>query len=489
MPISQKIVNSLNYLFICVIVFYMDKMKNPLGYENINKLILKFSIPAIAGMMINALYNVVDRIYIGNHPDLGMNGLAGIALGFPIMLILLAFGVLFGVGGATLFSIRLGEGKPEESKKVLSTAFFLLVGSSLLYMFFGKLFLEDLLRLFGGSDQIIPYSIEYMDIILYGATFQILSMGLNHFVRADGSPKIAMYTMFLGAGVNIILDPIFIFVFNWGMFGAAFATVLAQTFSAAWVLLYFRGKRSRIKMDTFVFVPSIATKIVSLGFPGFSLQLANSMVMSVLNRSLAFYGGDLAISAMGILQSIQTFMIMPVIGLNQGTIPIISFNWGAKQYDRVRETMKYALWYAFGITSIGYLATRLFPGFLVGIFNKDDSLLELMNYAMFAWFFVVPIIGPQIIASNFFQAIGRSKMALFLTLTRQVIILIPAILILPTIWGLDGLLFSAPLSDGLSFIITSFFFIRTYKELSTLKHEQDRLNLPEDALEEGIDMC
>ncbi len=467
----------------------MEKMKNPLGYENVNKLILKFSIPAIAGMMINALYNVVDRIYIGNHPDLGMNGLGGIALGFPIMLILLAFGVLFGIGGATLFSMKLGEGKPEESKKVLSTAFILLIGSSLVYMTLGKLFLEDLLRLFGGSDTIIPYSMEYMNVILYGAAFQITSMGLNHFVRADGSPKIAMYTMFLGAGTNIILDPLFIFVFDWGMFGAAFATVLAQTLSATWVILYFRGKKARVKMDKFAFEWPIAKKIVSLGFPGFSLQLANSMVMSVLNRSLTFYGGDLAISAMGILQSIQTFMIMPVIGLNQGTIPIISFNWGAKQYDRIRDTMKYALWYAFGITSIGYLATRLFPDQLVAIFNRDDSLLELMRYAMFAWFFVVAIIGPQIIASNFFQAIGRSKMALFLTLTRQVIFLIPAILILPSIWGLDGLLFSAPLADGLSFIMTSFFFIRTYKELAHLKHEQDQLNLTEQALEEGIDMC
>ena len=211
--------------------------------------------------------------------------------------------------------------------------------------------------------------------------------------------------------------------------------------------------------------------------------------MSLLNRSLAFYGGDLAISAMGILQSIQTFMIMPVIGLNQGTIPIISFNWGAKQYDRVRDTMKVALWYAFGITTTAYIIARLFPDFLIGIFNKDESLVELMHYAMFAWFFVVPIIGPQIIASNFFQAIGRSKMALFLTLTSQVFFLIPAILILPMIWGLDGLLFSAPISDGLSFIMTSFFFVRTYRELATLKHEQDKLNLPEEALEEGIDMC
>ncbi len=467
----------------------MENMKNPLGFENVNKLILKFSIPAITGMMVNALYNVVDRIYIGNHPDLGMSGLGGIALGFPIMLILLAFGVLFGVGGATLFAMKLGEGKPQEAKKVLSTALILLIMGSLIYMFFGQVFLEPLLRLFGGSDEIIPFSMEYMRVILFGATFQILSMGLNHFVRADGSPKIAMYTMFLGAGTNIILDPIFIFVFGWGMFGAAFATVLAQTLSATWVILYFRGKKSRVKLDSFKFDFSISKKIVSLGFPGFSLQIANAMMMSVLNRSLTFYGGDLAISAMGIIQSIQTFLIMPVIGLNQGTQPIISFNYGAQQYDRVRQAIKLSLIYAFGITLLGYLLTRLIPDLLISIFNRDESLMVLMRYAIYAWFFMVFTVGPQILASNFFQAIGRSRIALFLTLTRQVLILIPSIIILPLIWGLDGLLFAAPLSDTLATVVTAYFFIRTYKELGHLKPVHNEPNLPEEALEEAIDMC
>lgn len=463
-------------------------MKNPMGTENINKLILKFSIPAMTGMIVNALYNVVDRIYIGNSAELGMNGLGGIALGFPIMLILLALAILFGVGGATLFSMKLGEGKPEEAQKVLGTSFVLLIIASLVYMFVGQLFLEPLLRLFGASDEILPYSMEYMRVILFGATFQILSMGLNHFVRADGSPKIAMYTMFLGAGTNIILDPIFIFGFGWGMFGAAFATVLAQAFSTLWVILYFRGNQSRIKLTKVQFDLKLTQKIISLGFPGFSLQFANSIMMSVLNRSLTFYGGDLAISAMGIIQSIQTFLIMPIIGLNQGSQPIISYNYGAKNYERVKEAIKIALLYAFAISTFGYLLTRLIPNALISIFNRDEAVLELMRYAMFAWFFVLPLIGPQILASNFFQAIGKSKMALFLTLTRQVFILIPAILILPTIWGLNGLLFAAPLSDGLSTLITAYFFVKTYKELSHLKKSEHEPNLPEVAIEEAIDM-
>lgn len=466
----------------------MNKLRNPLGYENINKLILKFSIPAMTGMMVNALYNVVDRIYIGNSLELGMNGLGGIALGFPIMLILLALSMLFGVGGATLFSMRLGEGKPQEAQKVLSTSLILLIGASLVYMVVGFIFLEPLLRLFGGSAEIIPYSIEYMRVILFGATFQILSMGLNHFVRADGSPKIAMYTMFLGAGTNIILDPIFIFGFGWGMFGAAFATVLAQVLSAAWVVLYFRGSKARVNFGKIEFDWGITKKIMSLGFPGFSLQLANSVMMSILNRSLTYYGGDIAISGMGIIQSIQTFLVMPIIGLNQGCQPIISFNYGAKQYDRVKEAVKLALIYALSITTFGYLLTRIFPDQLVSVFNHDESILPLMRYALFAWFFVLPVIGPQIIASNFFQAIGKSKIALFLTLTRQVLILIPAIFVLPLMWGLNGLLFAAPISDGLSTLITGYFFIKTYKELGHLTISDHQPNLPEEAIEEIIDM-
>ena len=291
-----------------------------MGFESINKLIMRFSIPAITGMMINALYNIVDRIYIGNHPELGANGLAGITLGFPMMLIMLAMAVLFGVGGATLFSMSLGQKKPDQAKRTLSTSFILLTAISIVYMIVGQVFLPQLLVLFGASETILPYSMEYMRVILFGTTFQVLSMGLNHFVRADGSPKIAMYTMFLGAGTNILLDPLFIFVFGWGMFGAAFATVIAQALSATWVVLYFIGKKSHIHLDlkTLVFDSALAKKLSGLGMPGFSLQLAGSLLVSILNRSLTVYGGDLAVFAMGIVNSVQTFMIMPIIGLNQG---------------------------------------------------------------------------------------------------------------------------------------------------------------------------
>lgn len=458
---------------------------NPLGEESIQKLILKFSIPAISGMVINALYNIVDRIYIGNSPDLGANGLAGITLGFPMMIIFIAIGGLFGIGGATLFSMRLGQKKPEEAQKVLGNAFMMLVVSSVVYVLLGQIFLEPLLRLFGASDAILPYSMEYMRVILWGGIFQVIGMGLNHFIRADGNPKIAMYTMFLGAITNIILDPIFIYGFGWGMFGAAFATILAQLLSAIWVISYFEGKKSHIKLNLhkLSFDSGLSLKIIELGLPSFMLQLIASLLNTVLNRSLMVYGGDIAISGMGVVNSIQTFLTMPIIGLNQGVQPIVSFNFGAQKFDRVKKAIKLALIYATAITTVGYFITRLFPNALVSIFNRDSALLEFGSYAIYAWFFALPVVGFQIIASSFFQAIGRAKMAMFLTLTRQLVILIPALLIFPLLWGLDGLLYAAPVSDSLAFLLTGFFFIRIYKELTHLKPVHETMNLPEEALE------
>lgn len=458
---------------------------NPLGTESINKLILQFSLPAIVGMVINALYNIVDRIYIGNTADLGANGLAGITLGFPLMLIQLAIGVLFGIGGATLFSMRLGQKKPEEAKKVLSSAFILLVTSALIYTVVGLVFLEPLLRLFGASDAVLPYSLEYMRVIFIGTVFQVVGLGLNHFVRADGSPKIAMYTMFLGAGTNILLDPLFIYGFGWGMFGAAFATIIAQAFAATWVLLYFTGKKSKVHLDLkhLVLDNALVKQIVSLGLPSFLLQLAGSLLNSLLNRNLTLYGGDLAISGMGIINSIQTFMFMPIIGLNQGVQPIISFNFGAQNFDRVKKAVKLAIIYATGIASLGYLVTRFFPSQLVSVFNQDPQLLAFGKNALTVWTLAFFLVGFQVIASTFFQAIGRSKMAMFLTLTRQVILLIPAILLFPILWGLNGLLYAAPFSDVLAAALTGFFFLKVYKELTHLKPVHENINLPEEGLE------
>ncbi|MFA9464448.1 MAG: MATE family efflux transporter [Velocimicrobium sp.] len=442
---------------------------NPLGEEKVYKLLIKFSLPAVVGMMVNALYNIVDRIYIGNSPNLGANGLAGITIGFPLMIILLSLGILFGVGGATLFSMKLGEGEKEEAEHALGNAFFLLVFFGFLVMIVGELFLRPILLSFGASATVLPYSIEYMRIIFLGSIFQIVSMGLNNFIRADGNPKLAMLTMFLGAGTNIILDPIFIYLFRMGMSGAALATILSQCISTIWVVSYFIGKHSKNKLRIKYLAPvtSIIFKITSLGLPGFALQIANSLLNAVLNKTLLQYGNDLAVSGMGIINSIQTLLIMPVIGINQGVQPIISFNYGAKKYKRVKTATMLAIAAATVTVMIGYAITRLFPSQLISMFNREPELLAFGRNAINAWFLFLPVVGFQIIASNFFQAIGRSRAAMFLTLTRQVILLIPAILLFPRIWGMNGLLHSAPFADCLSAIVTAIWFYFGMKKLDT----------------------
>ncbi|MGK0606184.1 MATE family efflux transporter [Enterococcus gilvus] len=451
---------------------------NPLGVEKVSRLLWRFSIPAIIGMVVNALYNVVDRIYIGNAPGLGANGLAGITIGFPIMIILLSIGILFGVGGATLFSMKLGAGETEEAELALGNAFSLLLISGVLFMVLGQVFLSPLLAAFGASPQVLPYAIGYMRIIFWGAVFQIVSIGLNNFLRADGQPKLAMVTMFMGAGVNIILDPVFIYVFDMGMAGAALATILSQFISMVWILTYFFSKRSHhpIRLKNMVLKWGTAIRITALGLPNFLLQLGNSVLNVVLNMTLLNYGGDIAVSGMGIVNSLQTILLMPITGLVQGAQPIVSFNFGAKKFNRVRETQKYAILIATTIVGIGWLATRIIPEPLVRLFNSEPELLAFGTQALQTWFLGLPIIGFQIVASNFFQATGRTRSAIFLTLTRQIILLIPAILLFSQTWGMAGLLHAAPFSDAAAGLLTAVFYIGGIKRLTKEEAEGDRLD-------------
>lgn len=440
---------------------------NPLGEEKVSKLLVKFSVPAIAGMMVNALYNIVDRIYIGNCEELGSFGLAAITIGFPIMIMLLAIGILLGVGGATLFSIRLGEKQQENAENALGNAFVLLIIAGLLFMISGQIFLKPLLMLFGASEAVLPYSMEYMRVIFFGSVFQVVSMGMNNFIRADGNPKIAMMTMFLGAGINTLLDPLFIYIFRMGMTGAALATILAQAISAVWVVAYFTGKRSRnkLKLKYMKLKLNLAARIISLGLPGFFMQIANSLLNMILNKSLFIYGGDIAVSGMGVINSLQTILLMPIIGLNQGLQPIISFNFGAKKYSRVKNAVKLAILAATVIVVSGYIITRLFPGQLIALFNREPELINFGSKALIRWFFCMPVIGFQIISANYFQAVGRPRSSMFLTLTRQIIFLIPAVIIFPRFWGINGLLYAAPFADFFSVLLTGIWFYYGIKNL------------------------
>lgn len=440
----------------------MHERENPLGTEKTSTLLRQFSVPAIIGMMVSALYNVVDRIYIGNAPDIGSGGLAGITIGFPIMILQLAVALLFGIGGATLFSIRLGEKKHEEADRVLGNTFIMLILSGIFFSIIGITFHAPLLRLFGASEEVLPYSMAYMEIIFFGSIFQMTSTGMNHLMRANGKPKLAMVTMFVGAGTNIILDPIFIFGFKMGMAGAALATIISQAISMTWIVANFLKKSNphRIKLRNMIPRPALVGKIASLGVPNFSLQTANSLLHIVLNKSLTRYGGDVAVSVMGVVNSVQTLLTMPLVGLNQGVQPIVSFNFGAKKYDRIITVEKQAIIVATLIMSTGWLLTRFFPAQIVMMFNREPEVLELGKFAVRAWFWALPVVGLQILGANFFQATGRPLKAMTLTLSRQVLLLIPAIMLFSHFWGLHGLLYAAPFADTASALLTgTVFFI------------------------------
>ncbi len=447
----------------------MNEQANPLGTVKVSTLLKKFSVPAIIGMIVNALYNIVDRIYIGNAPGIGSSGLAGITIGFPIMVILLSIGILFGVGGATLFAIRLGEGRPEEASEVLGNAFLLLILSGALFMISGEIFLDPLLRVFGASETVLPFSTSYMRVIFFGAIFQVVSMGMNNFLRADGQPRLAMITMFAGAGTNIVLDPLFIYGFHMGMAGAALATILSQAISMTWILMYFMSGRTRhrLRLRSLQLRRSIVLRVTALGLPGFLMQLGNSLLNIILNRSLLAYGGDIAVSGMGIVNSVQTILLMPITGLNQGVQPIISFNFGARKYDRIRTAEKLAMITATAIVVTGWILTRLFPAQIVSLFNREPDLLRFGSYALRTWFWCLPVIGFQILGANFFQAIGRSRSAMLLTLTRQVLLLIPAILLFSRIWGMAGILYAAPFADAFSALFTGIRFSAGIRSLPT----------------------
>jgi len=445
----------------------MDKT-NKLGEEKISKLLLSFSAPAIIGLLVNAMYNVIDRAVIGR----GVNelGIAGITIGFPIQIVMMAFGMLVGIGATSLVSIRLGEGKKKEAEKIMGNAVTLLIALSVILTVLGLVFLDPMLRTFGASDAVLPYARDYMKVILIGMIFGSLAFGMNNFIRADGNPKTAMLTLLISALINAVLVPVFILIFKWGMVGAGLATTIAQFISGVWTLSYFLMGKSSLKLYLKNLLPDfkIVKNIFIIGLPPFSMQMANSLLNVILNKTLMTYGGDLAISGMGIINSLQLLLLMPVIGVSQGAQPIIGFNFGARKYERIKETLKYAVSAATAIVVIGYILTRLFPQQFIGIFASDEALVSFATHALIVYFFCIPVLGFQIIGASYFQAVGKMKPAMFLNLSRQVIILIPAILILSKIYGVNGVLYAGPLADFSAAVIT---FIWLWKDIRNLKDD------------------
>lgn len=452
--------------------------------EKISKLLMQFSVPAIIGMMVNTLYNIVDRMYIGNIPEVGGLALTGVGITMPIMTIIMAFGMLVGIGTSARISLKLGEHKKDEAEQHLGNAFILILMISVIIMVLGLAFMNQILGIFGASPETEIYASQYMQIIFLGTVFNMLSFGLNHSIRSDGNPKIAMFSMLIGAGTNIILDPIFIFGLGLGVRGAAMATVISQIASMIWILYYFtKGKGSiKITRHSIKLKKAVIISIFSIGMSPFAMQVAQSIVQVLANNSLKAYGGDLAIGAMTIVNSISMIFMMPLFGLNQGSQPIIGYNYGAKKYHRVKDAVKIPVIVATIIVSVGWLLIQFAPELLIRVFSGDESLLEMARTGLRTFLFMLPVLGFQTISSNYFQSVGKAKISMFLSLLRQVILLIPCLIILPRIGGLGlmGVWLAGPVADGLASIITGVVFFNSIRQLKEEGEENEYQSFPKE---------
>lgn len=435
-----------------------NEITKRLEHEKISRLLLAYAIPAVVGTMVNSLYNIVDRMFIGH--GVGPLAISGLTLTFPILLFLQAFGMLVGTGAATRVSIFLGRKENDSAEHVLGNALTLTFIISILTIIPSMIFLEDILMWFGGSEQTLPYAMEYLYIVIPTNLLTSLSFGFNAVMRASGYPKKAMITMLIGAIINTILDPIFIFWFDMGIKGAAIATVIAMTVSTVYVMSHFFSKESliRFRKKYLRLDWRIVLSIITIGVSPFAMQLAGSLVNVVMNNALQTYGGDLALGANGIISSIGMLFVMLIIGIAQGMQPIVGFNYGAGHHHRVIETLRLVIITATCLMGVGWGCSLLFPEILVKGFTTDPELVGISANGLRINLGLFIVVGSQIAISQFFQSIGIAWKAIFLSLTRQFLYLIPAILFLPPLLGLNGVWLSGPISDGLA-AITAWVFL------------------------------
>lgn len=442
---------------------------NPFKDKTISKLLIKFSAPAVAGMFVIALHNIISRIYIGR--SIGALGIAGIAIVFPLAILFMALSVLVGIGSNALFSIYLGKKEEERARYTLGNAFVFLSVIAVITLIAAYLFLEKILVAFGATQEILPYALAYTKPLLIANALAMVTMGLNHFIRSSGHPKTAMATQIIGAIINLIFAPIFIFKFKWGMAGAAWAVVLGQMCSSVWVLAFLMSKKTKYRIELKYLNANLILfwDGVKIGFSQFVFQLATSLLNIILNHSLVRYGGNLAVSAMGIVVAINTIIIMPVIGISQGTQPLIGYNYGARKYKTAIQTLKMAVRWSIFITVFGFFATEIFAKQFVSVFNSDDNaLIDMAANALRFFNIMLPLVPIQILATTFFQATNKPLKALVLSLSRQVLLLIPAVLILPLFLGLKGVFIATPVADFISILFSSYMIRRYF-----IKHKQN----------------
>lgn len=434
--------------------------ENQLGYEKIAVLLRKFAFPSITSTLVSSLYNIVDQVFIGQ--GVGYLGNAATNVSYPFSTICLAISLLVGIGSASRFSLYLGQKKPEEAAKVAGNGIVLMVAAGLLYCAIGECLLDPLLRVFGATSDVLPYARQYAGVTLLGMPFLIVTNGLSNLIRADGSPKYSMLCMVSGAVANTILDPIFIFICNLGIFGAALATVIGQILSFALAMVYLRKfKTIQLVRNDFRLSLRSTLRTFGMGISSCVNQVAITLVQIVLNHSLTYYGAlsiygtDIPLAACGIVMKTNAILLSIIVGISQGVQPLIGFNYGAQQYKRVREAYLLAIRWNFIVSSIGFCLFECFPFPIISVFGSGNELyMEFAVKFMRIFLFMVLVNGVQLLSSNFFTAIGKATRGLLLALTRQVFFLIPLLLLLPLWLGIDGVMLAGPIADFIAFLLS-----------------------------------
>ncbi len=446
-----------------------------LGQEKVSRLLVSYAVPSIISMLVGALYNIVDQLFIGQ--GIGMLGNAATNVAFPLTTLCTSMALLFGIGGASNFNLAMGAQEKEKAAKFAGNSITLLISAGIIICVIVRVFLKPLMMLFGATDDTLDYSLTYTGITSFGFPFLILTTGGNALIRADGSPKFSMFSSLIGAIINTILDPLFIFQFKMGIAGAAWATVIGQIVSGLLVLGYLiRFRTVHLSLKDFIPIPRRALRIAALGTSNAFNQVAMMIVQIVMNNTMTYYGAlshygsDIPLACSGIIAKVSMIFFSLIIGISQGTQPIIGFNYGAKQYSRVRQTYMLAISAASIISVISFLAFQIFPRQIISLFGSGSP--EYFEFAeryfrIFLFFTFLNFLQP--ISSNFFTSIGKAYKGILLSLTRQVIFLLPLILILPMIFELDGVMFAGPIAD-LAAALLAFFLVR--KEFSKLKAEE-----------------
>ena len=450
----------------------ISQEQNPLGAAPVGGLILKFAIPAIISMLVSAMYNIVDQIFIGQ--GVGMLGNAATNVAFPVTTIATALALLLGIGGASNYNLEMGAGREQRASSIAGTALSTLVITGAVLALVVLLFLRSLLGLFGATTDVMPYAVDYLGITAVGLPFYVLSIGGNHIVRADRSPTYSMTCVLTGAVINTILDPLFIFGFGWGIKGAAWATVIGQVVSGILVIIYF-GKFRKMYLETGMLKPSAEClkAIVSLGMASCINQIAMAIVQIVMNNILRYYGGlsvygsDIPIACVGVISKVNQVFMAICIGISQGCQPIWGFNYGAKKYDRVRLAYRYSMIACTAIATVFFLCFQLFPHQIVSIFGTGSDLyFQFAERYLKIFMFMTFANGIQPMSSGFFTSIGKAKLGIVMSLTRQVLFLMPLIVVFSLIMGIDGVMYAGPIADAAAFVLAILFARR---ELGAMK--------------------